>query len=124
MAETDEIDVTIIITEFASAKQASEALEDLGRWTRKPGKSAVSVYRLVEEGVARIVVAVTLTETGLADPIIRRLKRKGGRLRDLPDEQKELLVERTLEAMGRGGESERRNVLRPLEKPPSDADLN
>lgn len=120
----DAFDITIIITEFPSAGQAQAAFEDLGRWTKKPGKSAVSVYRLVEDGAARIVVAVTPTEAGLVDALIRRLKRKGGRLRDLPEKNKELLVDKTLEAMGRGGTSERRNILRPLEKPPPDAHLN
>jgi len=45
------------------------------------------------------VVAVVLTETGHKFPIVRRLKRSGGTLRNLPVKAKEELVERALVAM-------------------------
>jgi hypothetical protein len=43
-----------------------------------------------------------LTATGLKDPVVRRLKRSGGMLRDLPPELKLRLVSRALAAMEQG----------------------
>jgi hypothetical protein len=86
--EGEPSDIKIIVAEFASAKQAVAAFEDLTRWSAKPGKnrSGFSAWRLAaEDGQPRIVAAAVIVLSGLSDPIISRLKRQGGELRDLPE---------------------------------------
>lgn len=124
--ESDRLDVTVIVGEFASSARAMEAFQDLSRWVSRGDRGGISAYRLSapDHGSFRLVVAVVLTASGQVDTIIRRLKRKGGRLSDIPQPDKLALVERALGAMDAGVSDERRGLPRPLDGPPPDPTVN
>ncbi len=122
--DTDEpLNMMVVVAEFPTPAQALVGYEDLARWVRN-GRNGISMYRLAKDGQLVLVVAVLLTESPYVKPLISRLKRKGGKLSDIPDEPKRQLVERTLQAMGQGVESETRGQLRPLDAPPPDPSSN
>jgi len=94
-----EVDISLVAAEFTSATRARKAFDDLGRWSQEPARQMVSVYRLAEHGVASIIVAVMPSASGLVDPITRRLERRGGRLRNIPEADKLFLVKRFLDVL-------------------------
>jgi hypothetical protein len=113
VGEDQPSDIKMVIAEFATAKLAKDALEDLARWSQKPGKdrSGFSAWRLAaEDGQARIVAAAVIVMSGLSDPIIGRLKRHGGKLRDLPEALKAELAGRMLKNAKEGSSGVRRGV--------------
>lgn len=106
VSEDTDSDLTFVIAEFPTATQARAALEDLARWTAQ--RSGVSMWRLAAaDRAGRIVAACMFTETGYKAPIVGRLKRKGGKLTDLPEDMKIQLANRMLEqaAAGSSGQS-------------------
>lgn len=100
---TDEVlAMTVVPFEFPTADLALKALKDLERWMDR-GQRDGSWYRLQgEDGQGTIVVAVVLTESGHAEPIVRRLRRGGGTFHDIPESEKLALVERTAQAGSEG----------------------
>jgi hypothetical protein len=70
-----------------------------------------------EDGEGRIVAAAVIVLSGLSDPIISRLKRRGGKLRDLPETLKAELAVRMLREAEQGSSG----VRRGLREPPSEA---
>jgi hypothetical protein len=118
--EGESSDIKIIVAEFATEKLAVKAFEDLARWSQKPGKnrSGFSVWRIPrpEDGEGRIVAAAVLVLSGLSDPIISRLRRRGGKLRDLPEPLKADLAGRMLRQAEQGASGLRRGAQDP---PPS-----
>jgi len=95
----------MVIAEFETAKQGKKAFDDLARWSQKPDKqrSGFSAWRVeAEDGQARIVAAAVLVMSGLSDPIIGRLKRRGGKLRDLPEAQKLEMAAKMLKHLEEG----------------------
>jgi hypothetical protein len=118
--EGEPSDIKMVIAEFATAKLAEKAFEDLTRWSQKPGKdrSGFSAWRLgAEDGQPRIVAAAVIVMSGLSDPIIGRLKRRGGTLRDLPETLKAELAGRMLRRAQEGSSGVRRGLQDP---PPTD----
>ena len=119
VSEDDSSDLTFVIAEFSTATQAMAAFEDLMRWTQT--RSGVSAWRLpAEDGTARIVAACTFTSTGHKNPIVGRLKRKGGTLTDLPEDTKIQLANRMLQAAAAGRSEQSRGIDERLEEPPPD----
>jgi len=112
--EEEDGDITLVIVEFPSDPQAEKAFENLGNWINKGDREDVSVYRVT----GAMIAAVLLTESGMTKPIIRRLKKLGGRLTDLPEETKRKLVDRTLDASEQGLVGEDRGIFVPLDRPP------
>jgi hypothetical protein len=112
--EGEPSDIKIIVAEFATEKLAVKAFEDLTRWSQKPGKnrSGFSAWRIPrpEDGESRIVAAAVIVLSGLGDPIISRLKRRGGTLRDLPAPLKVELADRMLREAERGTSGVRRGL--------------
>jgi hypothetical protein len=73
MAETETpIALDLVAAEFPSEGAALTAFNDLHRWIHK-GQRDASAYRLKgEDGAARIVVAIVLSEAKTSKPIGRR----------------------------------------------------
>jgi hypothetical protein len=71
-------------------------------------------------GEARIVAACFFTATGYKAPIIGRLKRKGGRLTNLPEDTKIQLANRMLQQAAAGSSGESWGVDERLDEPPID----
>jgi hypothetical protein len=116
--EGEPSDIKVVIAEFATAKLAKDAFEDLARWSEKPGKnrSGFSAWRLAaEDGQPRIVAAAVIVLSGLSDPIMGRLKRQGGKLRDLPEAMKAELAGRMLKGAEEGSSGVRRGMQGPEE---------
>lgn len=104
MEQEEPFRITVIPVEYPSESAARRAYEDLDRWLRKGDRDA-SAYLLGDtqgRDERRILVAVVADETGHAKPIERRLLRSGGELRDIPEADKRVLVERTIDAGAQG----------------------
>jgi hypothetical protein len=111
--EGEPSDIKMVIAEFATARLAKDAFEDLAQWSEKPGKnrSGFSAWRLeAEDGQPRIVAAAVIVMSGLSDPIISRLRRRGGTLTDLPEALKAELAGRMLKQAEEGSSGVRRGV--------------
>lgn len=124
-AEDEPLRISVIAAEFPTASAAEAAYKNLDTWIFR-GERDASAYRLSDEtGTARLVVAVVLTDSGHAEPIARRLKRRGGTLRDIPEPDKRALIERTIEAGSQGLVGRRSyEIALPLSGAQQNPDLN
>jgi hypothetical protein len=110
-------DITFVIAGFPTATQARAALEDLMRWAHERG--GLSAWRIPDEHGATTIVAVCmLTASGHKNPVIGRLKRKGGGLRDLPEDMKIQLANRMFRAAAKRESSMQWGEWKRLEEPP------
>jgi hypothetical protein len=118
------IDISVIAAKFPNEKAALDAFEDLDRWIHR-GKREASAYRLGDGDSRRTVAAVVETVSGHAEPIARRLQRRGGTLCELPEPDTNALVERTMNAAEQGLQARRSyEVALPLSGATSDPDMN